>query len=101
MISQFGPHTTKITDRDIRSDIFTNDSSIYEDFYQYDNRKQFKYSPKDNMMGDLNLDRFGNPIESKKLTHVVPGPGSYDPDVYQNVKLGVFQGNEINFVIMF
>lgn len=40
--------------------------------------KPLKYSPKDNLMGDLNLDRFGNPIEKKSPPFETPGPGSYN-----------------------
>ena len=40
--------------------------------------KRMKYSPKDNLMGDLNRDRFGDPIEKKTANFIVPGPGSYE-----------------------
>lgn len=40
--------------------------------------KRIKYSPKDNLMGDLNRDRFGQPIEKKTANFIVPGPGSYE-----------------------
>ena len=87
-----GPHTTKVSDHDLRSDLFTQDSSYYDDTYKYGFGKPVKYSPKDNLMGDLNRDRFGNPLEPKTNTFEIPGPGSYHPDKLHTVKLGVFQG---------
>jgi hypothetical protein len=56
--------------------------------------RPIKYSPKDNLMGDLNRDRFGVSLESKNVKNLPPGPGAYDvsycdPRKVNNNKLGI------------
>lgn len=51
-------------------------------------------------MGDLNRDRFGVPIETKRRQFPTPGPGSYmiNPSVsLKNPKLGVIGLTDRNY----
>jgi hypothetical protein len=60
--------------------------------------KRMKYSPKDNLMGDLNRDRFGEPIEKKTAKFVVPGPGSYEQSLNNTPIVARLNGKQIALI---
>ena len=99
LLSKLSPQTVKVNEFDKKLDITTEDSYISFRNALYGADKPINYNPRDNLMGDLNLDRFGNPIEIKSRKHEVPGPGSYNAeDVIINKpstnKQGIFNREE-------